>query len=89
MTDQHNTAPAVWDPTARGGAGGWVRGAQAQPAAGQQQPPAGPQPPAGAQPPAVPDAEATQKLPPVQDPDCCAPGEDPQDTPYGLTASTM
>ncbi|MCX5213219.1 hypothetical protein OG689_28805 [Kitasatospora sp. NBC_00240] len=26
MTDQNNTAPAVWDPTARGGAGGWVRG---------------------------------------------------------------
>ncbi|MGW2249934.1 hypothetical protein ACWCXH_07005 [Kitasatospora sp. NPDC001660] len=35
MTDQHNTAPAVWDPTARGGAGGWVRGPQ-QP--GPQQP---------------------------------------------------
>ncbi|WBP89086.1 hypothetical protein [Kitasatospora cathayae] len=28
MTDQHNTAPAVWDPTARGGAGGWVRNPQ-------------------------------------------------------------
>ncbi|MEU9041241.1 MULTISPECIES: hypothetical protein [unclassified Kitasatospora] len=28
MTDQQNTAPAVWDPTARGGAGGWVRGPQ-------------------------------------------------------------
>ncbi|MEV4614342.1 hypothetical protein AB0K43_17345 [Kitasatospora sp. NPDC049258] len=25
MTDQENTPPAVWDPTARGGAGGWVR----------------------------------------------------------------
>ncbi|MGW3072253.1 hypothetical protein [Kitasatospora sp. NPDC001132] len=28
MTDQQNSAPAVWDPTARGGAGGWVRGPQ-------------------------------------------------------------
>ncbi|MDH6115747.1 hypothetical protein ABH930_006264 [Kitasatospora sp. GAS204A] len=25
MTDQGDTTPAVWDPTARGGAGGWVR----------------------------------------------------------------
>ncbi len=40
MTDQQNTAPAVWDPTARGGAGGWVRGPQ-QPAA-PGTPPAGP-----------------------------------------------
>ncbi|MFJ2187880.1 hypothetical protein ACIOJE_07915 [Kitasatospora sp. NPDC087861] len=40
MTDQHNTAPAVWDPTARGGAGGWVRGPQ-RPAEPQ---PTGPQP---------------------------------------------
>ncbi|MGE7434809.1 hypothetical protein [Kitasatospora sp. NPDC001175] len=30
MTDQDNTAPAVWDPTARGGAGGWVRRKPAQ-----------------------------------------------------------
>ncbi|MFF1798426.1 hypothetical protein ACFVXQ_30155, partial [Kitasatospora sp. NPDC058263] len=41
MTDQQNTAPAVWDPTARGGAGGWVRGPQ-QPAPGAAQPPAAP-----------------------------------------------
>ncbi|MDH6574969.1 hypothetical protein [Kitasatospora sp. MAP5-34] len=34
MTDQDNTAPAVWDPTARGGAGGWVR---PQPAPEQRQ----------------------------------------------------
>ncbi|MEV0531678.1 hypothetical protein [Kitasatospora sp. NPDC050463] len=39
MSDQQNTAPAVWDPTARGGAGGWVRGPQ-QPAPGPAQPPA-------------------------------------------------
>ncbi|MEV6973357.1 hypothetical protein [Kitasatospora sp. NPDC093806] len=58
MTDQQNTAPAVWDPTARGGAGGWVRGPQQpaapapgpgpvagqQPAPPQSQPPAGPPP---------------------------------------------
>ncbi|WP_327676560.1 hypothetical protein [Kitasatospora sp. NBC_00458] len=47
MTDQQNTAPAVWDPTARGGAGGWVRGPQ-QPAA-----PTGPPTPPGT-PPAAP-----------------------------------
>ncbi|MET8627517.1 hypothetical protein ABZW30_27845 [Kitasatospora sp. NPDC004669] len=53
MTDQQNTAPAVWDPTARGGAGGWVRNPQRQdaepapPAQGAQ--PAAPAP--GAQPP--------------------------------------
>ncbi|MQS12011.1 hypothetical protein F7Q99_06805 [Streptomyces kaniharaensis] len=46
MTDQHDTAPAVWDPTARGGAGGWVRG-QRQPdadarASAPQPPPASP-----------------------------------------------
>ncbi|KQV05697.1 hypothetical protein [Kitasatospora sp. Root107] len=36
MTEQDNTAPAVWDPTARGGAGGWVRPAPApQPTAPQ------------------------------------------------------
>ncbi|MFJ6616289.1 hypothetical protein ACIQOW_01745 [Kitasatospora sp. NPDC091335] len=39
MTDQQNSAPAVWDPTARGGAGGWVRGPQR---------PADPQPAPGA-----------------------------------------
>ncbi|WP_371516762.1 hypothetical protein [Kitasatospora sp. NBC_01300] len=47
MTDQHNTAPAVWDPTARGGAGGWVRGPQrpAEPTPAQPAPaqPAAPQ----------------------------------------------
>ncbi|MFE2728136.1 hypothetical protein [Kitasatospora sp. NPDC059327] len=41
MTDQQNTAPAVWDPTARGGAGGWVRGPQ-QPAPGAAPAPAAP-----------------------------------------------
>ncbi|MFD8084335.1 hypothetical protein ACFV4F_21875 [Kitasatospora sp. NPDC059722] len=55
MTDQNNTAPAVWDPTARGGAGGWVRGPQ-QPA--PQQPgrpqPNQPQQPADAAPQAPP-----------------------------------
>ncbi|MFD8707720.1 hypothetical protein ACFV1W_34930 [Kitasatospora sp. NPDC059648] len=43
MTDQHNTAPAVWDPTARGGAGGWVRNPQ-RPDAGSA-PAAAPEPP--------------------------------------------
>ncbi|MFJ8430264.1 hypothetical protein ACIQ9P_03060 [Kitasatospora sp. NPDC094019] len=49
MTDQHNTAPAVWDPTARGGAGGWVRGPQqpATPGAPPAAPPAAPGPPQG------------------------------------------
>ncbi|MFE4973053.1 hypothetical protein ACFRAR_13170 [Kitasatospora sp. NPDC056651] len=65
MTDQQNSAPAVWDPTARGGAGGWVRGPQ-RPADGGPGPeaagaPAAPQPfgsqpstpqPFGSQPPA-------------------------------------
>ncbi|BFV59537.1 hypothetical protein KCMC57_up46410 [Kitasatospora sp. CMC57] len=37
MTEQDNTAPAVWDPTARGGAGGWVRPAANRPAAPAQQ----------------------------------------------------
>ena len=48
MTDQNNTAPAVWDPTARGGAGGWVRGGQGgqpQPEGGGAPPQSGPQPP--------------------------------------------
>lgn len=51
MTDQQNSAPAVWDPTARGGAGGWVRGPQ-RPADAQPVPeaPATPQPPAAPQP---------------------------------------
>ncbi|MFI2691635.1 hypothetical protein ACH5AR_12405 [Kitasatospora sp. NPDC018619] len=45
MTDQQNSAPAVWDPTARGGAGGWVRGPQ-RPADAQSAPesPAAPAP---------------------------------------------
>ncbi|MEV7935792.1 MULTISPECIES: hypothetical protein [unclassified Kitasatospora] len=53
MTDQHNTAPAVWDPTARGGAGGWVRGPQrpAEPTPAQPAPaqPAAPRPGAAPQ----------------------------------------
>ncbi|WP_030243632.1 hypothetical protein [Streptomyces sp. NRRL S-350] len=54
MTDQQNTAPAVWDPTARGGAGGWVRG---------------PQPPAGAEPaPEAPAAPAAPRPGPVAPP---------------------
>ncbi|MEV7599202.1 hypothetical protein AB0O91_17655 [Kitasatospora sp. NPDC089797] len=44
MTDQHNTAPAVWDPTARGGAGGWVRNPQRPDA--ESAPAAAPEPPA-------------------------------------------
>ncbi|MER5350543.1 hypothetical protein ABT093_09450 [Kitasatospora sp. NPDC002551] len=52
MTDQQNTAPAVWDPTARGGAGGWVRGPQ-QPSA-----PAAPAPP-----PTAPTAPAAPSYP--------------------------
>ncbi len=43
MTDQNNTAPAVWDPTARGGAGGWVRGTPGTaPPAGTDEPAARP-----------------------------------------------
>ncbi|MFJ9605526.1 hypothetical protein ACIRS1_04125 [Kitasatospora sp. NPDC101176] len=54
MTDQHNTAPAVWDPTARGGAGGWVRGpqqAQGGEAAGPPPVVTGPVPPGPVAPP--------------------------------------
>ncbi|WP_405017149.1 hypothetical protein OHV05_08745 [Kitasatospora sp. NBC_00070] len=40
MTEQENTAPAVWDPTARGGAGGWVRPAATRAATPPPQPPA-------------------------------------------------
>ncbi|WP_354640028.1 hypothetical protein [Kitasatospora camelliae] len=47
MTDQNNTAPAVWDPTARGGAGGWVR---RKPADGPAAPPAPQAAPAAAPP---------------------------------------
>ncbi|WP_431678310.1 hypothetical protein [Kitasatospora sp. KL5] len=46
MTDQDNTPPAVWDPTARGGAGGWVR-RRAVPE-GSPPPAAPPAPPAAA-----------------------------------------
>lgn len=50
MTEHDNTAPAVWDPTARGGVGGWVRpGAAQQPRAESQPTPGQPfvkQPPA-------------------------------------------
>ncbi|MFB6894352.1 hypothetical protein ACFCX4_34180 [Kitasatospora sp. NPDC056327] len=71
MTDQQNTAPAVWDPTARGGAGGWVRGPQqstapaAPPAVpAPQQPPRSPAGPPG--PPAddAPTAVIPQPVPP-------------------------
>lgn len=69
MTDQDNTPPAVWDPTARGGAGGWVR---RRTAPGGSVPPAPPGPPQGFPPPGFPppgggDAEATTVLPPVRD----------------------
>ncbi|MFJ2778534.1 hypothetical protein [Kitasatospora sp. NPDC087315] len=57
MTDRHNTAPAVWDPTARGGAGGWVRGPQQQPA-----------PPAATPPPAAPPAAPPQPAGPYPGP---------------------
>ncbi|WP_369184212.1 hypothetical protein [Streptomyces sp. Y1] len=53
MTDQHNTAPAVWDPTARGGAGGWVRGPQ-QPGGAEPAPDAAPPAALAATPPATP-----------------------------------
>ncbi|MET9403038.1 hypothetical protein ABZY91_36230, partial [Kitasatospora sp. NPDC002965] len=59
MTDQQNTAPAVWDPTARGGAGGWVRGPQ------QQAAPAGPPPTPPAGPPTGPVAPAGHPQPPA------------------------
>ncbi len=47
MTDQGDMTPAVWDPTARGGAGGWVRRAATPPradAAPLTPPPAQPAP---------------------------------------------
>ncbi|MFJ8627190.1 hypothetical protein ACIRD3_30730 [Kitasatospora sp. NPDC093550] len=63
MTDQQNTAPAVWDPTARGGAGGWVRNPQ-HPADGGPAPEAaaGPQAPAAPQPPAAPQGPVDPRL---------------------------
>ncbi|WP_459647780.1 hypothetical protein [Kitasatospora sp. Ki12] len=65
MTDQQNTAPAVWDPTARGGAGGWVRGPQnaAGTEAAAPQAPAAPQPPAAPQHQAAPPAPAAPQAP--------------------------
>ncbi|MDY0815022.1 hypothetical protein [Kitasatospora purpeofusca] len=93
MTDQQNTAPAVWDPTARGGAGGWVRGPQ-QPAAPGAPPtapgpppgsPAEPPPPAGPYGEDAPTAFIPQPVPPRPD----APGAFPprsapqQQAPYG------
>ncbi|MFB7471263.1 hypothetical protein [Kitasatospora sp. NPDC056184] len=54
MTDQQNTAPAVWDPTARGGAGGWVRGPQQPPAPTAPVPTAPATPAVPAVPPATP-----------------------------------
>ncbi|MER8182753.1 hypothetical protein [Kitasatospora sp. NPDC094015] len=72
MTDQENTPPAVWDPTARGGAGGWVRRkAEAAPDApgaagavpGFPGAPAGPAGPAGAR--GFDDNQPTTVLPPV------------------------
>ncbi|WP_405004377.1 hypothetical protein OHV13_08505 [Kitasatospora purpeofusca] len=97
MTDQQNTAPAVWDPTARGGAGGWVRGPQqpTTPGAPPTAPPAAPGPPPGspAGPPPqagpygedAPTAFIPQPVPPRPD----APGAFPprstpqQQAPYG------
>ncbi|MFJ6380456.1 hypothetical protein ACIQI7_10710 [Kitasatospora sp. NPDC092039] len=63
MTDQQNSAPAVWDPTARGGAGGWVRGPQR---------PADPQPAPGA--PAPADQPAAAPLPPATPDSAARPG---------------
>lgn len=63
MSDQQNTAPAVWDPTARGGAGGWVRGPQ-QPAPGAAQPHAG-QPPAAQPVPPAPGRPGEAPQPPA------------------------
>ncbi|MFJ4090221.1 hypothetical protein ACIPYS_01450 [Kitasatospora sp. NPDC089913] len=96
MTDQQNTAPAVWDPTARGGAGGWVRGPQqpSAPGAPPTAPPAAPGPPpaspagppqAGPYDEDAPTALIPQPVPPRPD----APGAFPprsapqQQAPYG------
>ncbi|MEV0187278.1 hypothetical protein AB0I39_01915 [Kitasatospora purpeofusca] len=95
MTDQHNTAPAVWDPTARGGAGGWVRGPQqpATPGAPPASPPpaAGPPPGSPAGPPLAgpydedaPTALIPQPVPPRPDaPGAFPPRSAPQQAPYG------
>ncbi|MFE2111447.1 hypothetical protein ACFXAF_37070 [Kitasatospora sp. NPDC059463] len=84
MTDQQNTAPAVWDPTARGGAGGWVRGPQqpsapsapAAPPTAPAAPPRPPQSPAG--PPA--DDAPTAVIPQPVAPQPAAPGPLPPRT---------
>ncbi|MFF2659259.1 hypothetical protein ACFVUH_18055 [Kitasatospora sp. NPDC058032] len=77
MTDQQNTAPAVWDPTARGGAGGWVRGPQQPPAPSASTPPAAP-PTAPAGPPA--DDAPTAVIPQPVPPRPAAPGSLPPPT---------
>ncbi|MFE6056139.1 hypothetical protein ACFQ6N_35790 [Kitasatospora sp. NPDC056446] len=99
MTDQQNTAPAVWDPTARGGAGGWVRGPQSPAAAvppaegaATPQPPA-PQAPADPRlgllaPEPVPGAVGDQGPPLGARPYlAAAPGYDPPTTPLPRTAT--
>ncbi|GAA1409580.1 hypothetical protein GCM10009639_59940 [Kitasatospora putterlickiae] len=87
MTDQQNTAPAVWDPTARGGAGGWVRGPQQPPAAPPTSPAAPPRPsrsPAGppSGPPSGPPADdaPTAVIPQPVPPQPAAPGSLPPRT---------
>ncbi|MFJ1702105.1 hypothetical protein [Kitasatospora sp. NPDC088346] len=70
MTDQENTPPAVWDPTARGGAGGWVRRKAGPAAAAPGAPdPARPPYPAPPQPP----QQAAQGFPPAAFPPAGAP----------------
>ncbi|MFC9326762.1 hypothetical protein [Kitasatospora sp. NPDC057015] len=79
MTDQNNTAPAVWDPTARGGAGGWVRGGgqggppPPGPGGGAQPPPAQGEPPAAPQ---RPGPAGDQGPPPGRPYQGAAPGHD-------------
>ncbi|MEV7772413.1 hypothetical protein [Kitasatospora sp. NPDC086791] len=100
MTDQQNTAPAVWDPTARGGAGGWVRGPQhpagaepapEAPAPAAARPPAGPQAPVDPRlsmvaPPPVPGAVGDQGPPLGARPYLAdAPGYDPPTAPIPRT----
>ncbi|WP_030258852.1 MULTISPECIES: hypothetical protein [Streptomyces] len=100
MTDQQNTAPAVWDPTARGGAGGWVRGPQhpagaapAPEAAAAPQPPVSPQAPADPRPgpvspPPGPGAVGDQGPPLGARPYLAtAPGYDPPTAPFPRTAA--
>ncbi|GAA1137940.1 hypothetical protein F4556_005305 [Kitasatospora gansuensis] len=72
MTEHDNTAPAVWDPTARGGAGGWVRPQNTQPAAPAPQPPTqqqpAPYPPVPQPPREDPGTEIFPLAPPQQQP---------------------